>query len=72
MNNFIFLGLHYDANTVYLSLKDGYLTSVDIKVDEATKQVNLGTGEMLFKSEGISYNGIVVSPNKVFWAILET
>ena len=63
--------MHYDNGYAYLCMKDGYVTSVCVHIDEV-KTVNLEIGEMIFKSEGIAYNGLVTSPNRVIWAVLET
>ncbi|XP_068214413.1 general transcription factor 3C polypeptide 4-like [Palaemon carinicauda] len=55
---------------VFLSMKDGNIQHVYIDYHEEGMKIELK--DTPFKTEGVSYTGLVASPNGSLWAILES
>ena len=55
---------------VYVSLKDGNMKHVFIRID--SNYVHIEQLGFEFKSEGVSYSGCVTSPHGTLLAILES
>ncbi|XP_069960730.1 general transcription factor 3C polypeptide 4 isoform X2 [Cherax quadricarinatus] len=59
------------TKNVYMAVKDGTVQHVSLNISQ-DGSLSMEEHGAVFRSEGVSYNGLMTSPNKTLWGILES